>query len=185
MSDNAFERILASLETADSGVAEKTASAASEPDTSARMLNTVRTLSRANQQAKTASAKPQGVSGDLQRMAKEAQAAEQEQMIKQAHFMGSAVCDGFMERFAQYDTALGAAGHKTAAVQPGQVDEGYVHKVAEAAYAKAVDDMQKTAAAEYQKGYDDTLEYVHKVASDMHYIGQQTARALVAEGLGK
>ncbi len=182
MSDNAFERIMASLETADDGVAEKTASEQPAPDTSARMLQTVKNLSRANQQAKTAAAKPPGVSGDLQRMAKEAQASENEQMLKQAEFMGAAVCDGFMARFAQYDSALSAAGHKTASVAPGQPSEEYVQKVAEAAYAKAVDDMQKTAAAEYQKGYDDTLEYVHKVASDMHYIGQQAARALIDEG---
>ena len=228
MSDNAFARILANLDNADSGVTEKTAAAkGAPPDAAERMLNAVRAAATSTQTTKTASAKPKAsVAGDLHRMAKTAQLAEAEAMTKQAHLLGSSVCDGFMERFAQYDAALTGMGVKTA----GFAGDGDMQKVAQAAYQQAQIDMEKTAEAEFERGYsdmmkfgaadfqrgyedtmkygaadfqrgyndtmqymqkngstdfnqgfNDTIEYIHKTASDIHYIGQQAAHALVKQ----
>ena len=181
MADNqdAFSRILNRMSEAEDGITEKTA-AAEEPapsDAGSRMLSAVRSISNA---VKTAGA-PNMVNTpalSLERMAKEAHAAEQDQLLKQAQFMGAAVADGFMERFAQYDTAMSAQGVKTANVVP---DEEILEKVAQAAYSQAIQDMEKTAEDEFEEGYNDQLEAIHKLASDIHYVGQQTANHLVQE----
>lgn len=191
MSDNAFSRILANLDAADQGVTEKTASdgAVQQDDAGTRMLRVVQNASSAVQPQKTASARPQGqVTTDLERMAKQAQEAESVQLVKQAHFLGASVCDGFMERFAQYDSALAQQGFKTASADPvqgGAYDNATLQKVAQDAYQQAVQDMEKTAAADYERGYNETLQTIHKIASDVHYVGQQVARDLVAEARKK
>lgn len=186
MADNqdAFSRILSRMQDAETGITEKTAAAEPEaPNAAARMLSTVRNISSAVKTASVAPSTPATPVASLERMAKEAQAAEQDQLLKQAQFMGAAVADGFMERFAQYDTALASQGVKTAASLPANnaESEAVLQKVAEAAYGQAVQDMEKQAAAEYEQGYNDQLQEIHKIASDVHYIGQQTANHLVQE----
>lgn len=183
MADNqdAFSRILNRMQDAESGITEKTAAAEPEaPNAAARMLSTVRSISST---VKTAAASAPTLTpvASLERMAKEAQAAEQDQLLKQAQFMGAAVADGFMERFAQYDTALSDQGVKVASSAAAAPNEAILQKVAEAAYSQAVQDMEKQAAEEYEQGYNDQLQEIHKIASDVHYIGQQTANHLVQE----
>jgi hypothetical protein len=174
--ENAFERILNRLEDSDEGVQSKTAAAVEEPSTEARMLETVRRVSTATATKTASAAAP---AADLQRMAKHAQALEEQAMVKEAHFMGAAIADGFMERFAQYDVALNNAGVKTASADPT-----LVKAAAEQGYRMAVADMEKTAAAEYNRGYEDTLRGVHKLASEIHYGGQSMARDVLV-GLGQ
>lgn len=191
MADTAFQRILSNLDAADGGVTEKTASDAAPhaaPDAAQRMLSTVRSVSNAlktNTKTAAQSSATAPLAPELRRMAKEAKDAEADVMEKQAHAMGSAVCDGFMERFAQYDAALGTLGVKTAQFVPniqGQtVDDGELEKAAQYGYNKAITDMEKTAAAEYERGYDETLEAVYKTASDIHYVGQQAAQELIQQ----
>lgn len=174
--ENAFARILSRMSAADAGITEKTASAPStpEPDASARMLSTVRAVTTSVKTAAIAAAPTPKAS--LEKMAADAQRAEESQLIKQAQHMGAALADGFMERFAQYDAALGEI--KVAAVS---ADPAQLQKVAQAAYAQAVQDMEKKAAAEYEAGYNDQLKEVHKIASDVHFIGQQTASAIIQQ----
>jgi len=174
--ESAFDRILRTLDDADAGVQTKTASAA-EPSTEARMLEAVRRVAESSSKVAAApAAAGNSPSADLQRMAKEAQASEQEALTKQAHFMGAALADGFMERFAQYDVALSNAGVKTAAVNQDTIKEA-----AAIGYQAAVADMEKTAAAEYERGYNDQLAHIHKVASDIHYGGQAMAASVVEQ----
>jgi hypothetical protein len=170
--ENAFERILSRLEESDEGIQEKTAAAA-EPSAEARMLDTVRRVSQASA-TKTASAN--APAADLERMAKQAAALEEQALIKEAHFLGAAVADGFMERFAQYDVALNNSGVKTAGANPETVKAA-----AEEGYRAAVADMEKHAADEYQRGYEDTLRTVHKLASEIHYGGQTMARNILQQ----
>ena len=168
--ENAFERILNRLEESDEGVQTKTA-AAVEPSAEARMVETVRRVSSATA---TKVASENTPVADLQRMAKQAQALEEQAMAKEAHFMGAAIADGFMERFAQYDVALSNAGVKTASADPS-----LVKAAAAEGYRQAVADMEKTAEAEYTRGYEDTLRGVHKLASDIHFGGQAMARNIL------
>lgn len=174
--DNAFTRILSRLNDSDPEVTEKTASAEPEKTAEARMLEQVRAVSEAT--AKTASANaPAAPASDLQTMAKQAQAAEQEQLTKQARFMGAAIADGFMERFAAYDSALSAQGVKVAST----TDETTVKQAAELGYKKAVADMEKRANEQYEKGYKDQLAAIHKTAAEVHYAGQMVAHNLVEQ----
>ena len=177
--ENAFARILNRMSAADAGITEKTASAPStpEPDASARMLSTVRAVTNSVKTAAVAATPTPKAS--LEKMAAEAQQAEETQLIKQAQFMGAALADGFMERFAQYDVALGDV--KVAATTTVPPDSAQIEKVAQAAYAKAIQDMEKKAAAEFESGYNDQLKQVHKIAADVHFIGQQTAGAIIQQ----
>jgi hypothetical protein len=171
MAESTIERILSRLEESDNdGVAEKTASE-TEPtvDTSTALLNTVRQISS---EVKTASAPAEdSPAKNLETMAKEAHEAENGRIVKEAQFMGAAIADGFMQRFAAYDDAL--SNTKVASDSPD------LEKVAAAAYQKAVQDMEKHAADEYEKGYRDQLVAVHKIASDIHYAGQAVAHQIV------
>jgi hypothetical protein len=169
-SENTIERILNRLNDSDEGVTTKTAAAAT-PSAEARMLETVRRISNAPA-VKTASAA--APVSDLHSIAKEASDAEGAALVKQAQHMGAVLADSFMERFAQYDSALSAAGVKTAAVNPELVKQA-----ASDGYRQAVVDMEKQAEEEYQKGYSDQLRAIHKTAADIHYAGQQMAHAVV------
>lgn len=165
--DNAFTRILNKLDTADTAVTEKTASEGVEKSTEATLLDTVRAVS--DRTTKTAS-EASAPAAALEDMAKEAHVAEVERQEKLAQHYGAAVADGFMARFAQYDSALEGSGVKTAAPS---VD---VDAVKQAAYTQAVTDLNKQAEDEYQRGYADQLNAIHKVASDIHLAGQASAQ---------
>lgn len=170
--DNAFARILNRMNTADTGVTEKTAAASNpEPDAASRMLNTVRNVSTVTK--KTAAARAESPRASLEKMAAEAQQHEEAQLLKQSQFLGAALADGFMERFAQYDAALSNVKVASAGNSPD------LEKVAEAAYAQGLQDMEKRAQDEFEAGYNEQMQHVHKIASDIHYIGQQTAQHIV------
>lgn len=174
--ENAFTRILNRLEDSDSAITEKTASVETEQTAEANMLAQVRAVSEAT--TKTASANaPAAPASSLQTMAKTAQEAEQVQLSKQAHFMGAALADGFMERFAVYDTALSAQGVKVAST----TDTGQVKEAAAAGYRQAVVDLEKRASAQYEQGYNDQMKTIHKTASEIHYAGQATAHNLIEQ----
>ena len=139
------------------------------------MLEQVRAVADAT--SKTASVAAPAPTASLESMAKSAQEAEQTQLVKQAHFMGAALADGFMERFAAYDSALSAQGVKMASVPA----EGTVKEAAQAGYQQAVADMEKHANAQYEEGYKDQLAAIHKTASEIHYAGQMVAHNLVEQ----
>lgn len=173
MAENAFARILNRLDESDSAVVEKTAAAvASTPAVETRMLDTVRRVSESV--TKTASVTPGTPAADLSRMAKEAASTEDAMLMKEAGLYGAALADGFMERFAQYDVALTQSGVKTASAP----SDAIVKQAAEAGYQRAVVDMEKRAEAEFNRGYQETMQQVHKTAADTHYAGQAMANAV-------
>lgn len=163
-----LENIIAQME-GEAVTTTKTAAVAAPAPTSSseeRMLATVRNLT-----AKTAAAaaQPQGSAVDaLQKIAHETAAMEEEVMLKQAEFAGAAMCDGFMSRFAQYDGAVGGST-KTAS-------NADMQKVAEEAYAQGVADLEKQASDAYAQGYQAQIQEIHKIASEIHVAGQQSAR---------
>lgn len=165
-----LDNIIARL-SADTAAIEKTASAESAPrdvatsvDPTEQMLSTVRALS-----AKTASAAAPSTAAvpALDKIAADVAAAEEAALQKMAAVAGAAICDNFMSRLAQYDTMIGT---KTAGAA------GYSQADLEAAYQKGQNDLEKQAAAEYERGQNAALEELHKVASELHVAGQQSAR---------
>lgn len=173
-----FERILQQLDDAD-GVTEKTASednAPPEKTAEERMLEVVKSVSDGT---KTAAEQPQGgtPAQELEQMAKQAQEAEQDLLLKQAHTMGAAVADGFMERFAQYDVALSEQGVKTASTP----DSETIKQAAQKGYQQAVTEMEKRAEEEYERGYVEQLQQIYKTAAEIHYSGQAVAHNIVEQ----
>lgn len=174
---NALERILSRLETVDDTVTTKTASEETPaPSTEERMLATVRSLTEAT--SKTASAEEPRPASSLEKLASDAQAAEEQILTKKAQYLGAALADGFMARFAQYDTALSDVAVKTATAAPN------TDTLAKEAYAAARADLEKQAQTEYERGYNDQLGEIQKVAAHYHLAGQQSARN-VLESLKK
>ena len=172
---NSFERILARLEASDTAVTEKTAEEKVAVETpAARMLAKVREISDAAVSDKTATAPTSTPTEDLQRLVEKTAELEQAAMVKEANFLGAAIADGFMTRFAAYDTALTEQGVKVATTTPDAVKQA-----AEAAYRQGQEDFQKQAETAYETGYQEQMLEVHKIASELHLLGQNTAREIV------
>jgi hypothetical protein len=156
---------------------------------------------------KTASAVPtpgQSPTGDLVKMAADLSNAEEEALVKQAQLYGAAMCDGFMARYGQYETA--AAGTKTAAVVSTPIDTGVsaiakyasdqgdhefakfasenpdlVKEAFDLGYQRKMDELTKTATASMEQGYNDTLNEIHKLASDNYKKGSAHAQYVVRQ----
>jgi hypothetical protein len=177
---NAFEKILGRLEASDDTVTEKTASAEQEQTSEARMIEKVREISDASTKTASDQSNEPSPAVNLEQMAKSAHDAENQKLIKEAHFLGASVCDGFMERFAQYDTALAQQGIKSASAVPA-ADKKTLQKAAQFGYAKAQKDMEKQAHDAYEKGYKDQLVAVHKTAAEIHLAGQAVAYNIIEQ----
>lgn len=144
---------------------------------------------------KTASAG--GPEGDLMKLAEDLTNAEQEAILKQAQVFGAAVCDGFMTRYAQYEGAAAEVAPeptKTASVQPQTPDQeiemiktaaadpafqkfasenpDLVKEAFDLGYQQTWNGLVKQADADFTQGYNDTMEEVHKVASDIYKLGE-------------
>jgi len=170
-----IDQILARM-TSDDAVTAKTASAAAQapaPSAADRMLSTVRDLSSKLASDQTPAAPAQGSAVDaLQKIASDAAALEDQAMLHQSKLAGAVMCDGFIERLAQYDGAVGSATKTASAAD--------MEKVAQDAYAKGVADTEKRAAEQFDAGYQAQINAVHKIASEIHVAGQQSARNVLS-----
>lgn len=159
-------------------------------------------LAAAPSQVKTAAATEpsRNPAGDLLKLAEDLTSAEEEAMMKQAQIYGAAMCDGFMERFGQYEeAALQAPSVKTAQAQPRSLAaDADLHAIKTAAandaefqkfasenpdlvkeavdlgYRQTWDQLVKTAEDDFQSGYGDTMTEMHKMASECYKQGALT-----------
>jgi hypothetical protein len=170
------------------------------------------TLATADQEKTAAEARtPQG---DLLKMAEDISAAEQEAMSKMAQVYGAAMCDGFMARYAQYEAAaaeVAPAPAKTASIQaiaqPAGHDETVemikaasedpefqkfasanpelVKEAVDLGYRTTMATLVKQAEDEFEQGYNETMEEVHKLASAAYSAGathiNQAIRSIQAQ----
>lgn len=116
--------------------------------------------------------------------------AEHEALVKEAHLYGTAVCDGFMVRLAQYNeaaekiasqqgsvkTAADGSFEKFAAENPSLVKEA-----AELGYNTTMGQMEKLAENAYEQGYNETVSTIYKLAHDSFVQGFENAGALIME----
>lgn len=161
--------------TAKTAAAEETPAPAA-PSADARMLETVRTLSSKLASEQATPAQPASAVDALQKIASDAAAFEDELMKKQARAYGHEMCDGFLERLAAFDGPIGGAAKTASATD--------LEKVAAEAYAKGAADYEKRAAADFEEGYNQQVAQIHKIASEVHFAGQQSA-ANVLEALAQ
>jgi len=89
---------------ADQGIKTASATPAAAPTTDA-LRTALRSSLAVGQQEKTAAVSTASPTGDLLKMAEDLTNAEEEAMMKQASIYGAAMCDGFMNRFGQYEQA--------------------------------------------------------------------------------
>ena len=198
--------ILASLDASNEKTAEDTtvdsASAGSKRD----LVDTL----RRGQGVKTASAAVAPESyhspvGDLQKIASDIAAAEEDAIVKEAHLYGQSVCDGFMSRLSQYEKAADELGPesfgKTASAhQPMFSDpDGNTYTPAEIqaalhgghhektssydsddyeAHAMAQGIVKEAADNGYRLSHEDALE---KVAQEAYGVGYNDTMEKAAE----
>jgi hypothetical protein len=183
----------------------KTASAP-EPNTapSAEALRTElrQVLSQGHDPQKTASAPSAPVQGspsaDLVKMANDLANAEEEALLKQAQVYGAAMCDGFMTRYAQYEQAaneIAPEQPKTAAATPAAATvtaEADFNKFAsenpeitreayDLGYRTKMAALKEEANERFGAGYNDTMQEIHKTASDLYKHGTEWAQWAVKQ----
>jgi hypothetical protein len=129
-------------------------------------------------ESKTASAVASPVA-DLTKIAADISASEHEAMKKEAMFYGAALCDGFMARAAQYQDAAGkvasVSSTKTASEQDFEKfaaeNPQLVKDAAQLGYDTTLGQLGQLHDAAYGKGWNDTVQQIHKTASDCFVAG--------------
>jgi len=165
-----------------------TGTASSSSDAGERLKQALKEATAPALQAKTAGqASP---IEDLTKIANDLSKAEHDALTKEAQMYGAAVCDGFMARAAQYQEAATKVAAtmptKTAAVAGGTSDfekfafenPDLVKEAAELGYATTKNQLEKLGEAAYAKGWNDTVETIHKTASDAFIAGFKDTLAL-------
>lgn len=144
---------------------------------------------------KTAAASPRASAssptGDLLKLASDLSNAEDEALVKQAQIYGAAMCDGFMARYGQYESAAQDT-HVPATVKSASADDADFEKFASAnpelvkeafdlGYQRKMDELTKEAQASMEQGYNDTMNEIHKLASDNYKKGSAHAQYLIRQ----
>lgn len=144
---------------------------------------------------KTAAAAPGSKpTDDLLKMAADLSAADEAALTKQAEVYGAAMCDGFMARFADYeDAALKTAGTVPTQKTAGAVDQDLemiktaaqdpefqkfasenpelVKEAFDLGYQQQWGSMVKEAQDNFEQGYNDQMENLHKTAAACYKAG--------------
>jgi len=189
----------------------KTASAAPKtPTISSESLRTAlrETLAAAPTTTKTASVGGPNPAEGLLKLAEDLTAAEEDALSKQASLYGAAMCDGFMSRMAQYESAAEqvAPAVKTAAVsvaqnRPALIDPSLeaiktashdpafqkfasenpdlVKEAVDLGYRQTWDTLVKQANDEFSRGYQDAMTETHKIASECYKAGAVTINNVI------
>jgi hypothetical protein len=173
------------------GAAQKTASAVAPAPTNApapsgdvtERLKVALAEAMKPEEPKTASATTPSPLADLTKMAADLSASEHEAMKKEAMLYGAALCDGFMARAAQYQAAADkvasvaptSTATKTAAEQDFEKfaaeNPQLVKDAAQLGYDTAMQQLGQLHDAAYNKGWNDTVQQIHKTASDCFVAG--------------
>lgn len=184
--------------------AEKTAAVAPSPraasgggspsDAAAAGLRQALKEATAEVEASTKTAGQASPLDDLTKLAASVVADEHAATLKEAQLYGAAVCDGFVARLAQYNeaaqkTAAILPAVKTAAVAGGTDDfekfasanPEIVREAHDLGYEQTKLELNKLAEAAALYGYNGTIQWIHKTASDVFVAGfADTARLIEA-----
>ncbi len=178
--------------------AEKTASApapssASAPSGLEERLKTA-LADAMKPEEKTASTQAASPVADLTKIAADLSASEHEAMKKEAMIYGAALCDGFMARAAQYQAAAdkvastetiihGDRSNKTASEQDFEKfaaeNPQLVKDAAQLGYDTTLGQLGQLHNAAYDKGWNDTVQQIHKTASDCFVAGFKAVQDMI------
>ncbi len=148
---------------------EKAATKTESTKVAAAKTELVDALKRAEAAATTktaAAAAPAAPAADLQKIAADLAAADQEAIVKEANLYGAAVADGFMARLGQYEQA---AGNEKVAAAPADVEK--IAAEAVRGYVETQQQLKVAAAQEFKRGYNDARQEIEKIASDVYGQG--------------
>jgi hypothetical protein len=179
MNGLSLDQVLAELTTKTAAADEPKVEVAKETTKVAAARNDLlAALKRAEGSTKEASAPVASAPvAELTKVASDLAAADQEALVKEAQFYGAAICDGFMSRLGQFETAAGSlpGGEKVASAQD-------VEKIAEEAvrgYVETQNFIKQAAEQEFQRGYQETVAQIEKVAADTFTQGAQHCAELL------
>jgi hypothetical protein len=184
---------------------EKTA-AASPAESSGEKLKTALhealLPSSAAAETKQAASTPASPVEDLQKIASQVAASEQEALMKEAQFYGAAVADGFMARLSQYNEAaekiasqnqtpglaVSALPQLSAPVKVATEDSfekfasenpQLVKEAAELGFNTTLQQMDKLAEAAHKKGFEEATTAIYKLAHSTFVRGFQDTSTLL------
>lgn len=127
---------------------------------------------------------------DMTKIAADIAASEHEALVKEAQIYGSALCDGFMARAAQYNEAA----QKVAAANPSPTmktsgDEsfdkfaaenpGLVSDAARVGYDATMNQVASLKQAAYDAGWNNAVEQAYKTASEYFVYGFKTIHEMI------
>lgn len=113
---------------------------------------------------KTAAEKPTASPAqDIAKIASELAAADKVAAEKEAELLGQAWARGALAEFATWQKA---AQEMLAAAPAPAVNEAALKQAAEVGYLQAREELEKAAAAEYDRGWNDTVEAIYKTAGE-------------------
>lgn len=186
MNGMSLDKILEDLKKASPAVETKTAAAKTETAQPSKVAQAKDELVQALRRAETASTKTAAAAEapaatpvtELEKVAADLAAADQEALVKEAQFYGAAIADGFMARLQQYEKAAESlpAAEKTASA-PADVEK--IASEAVRGYVETQHAIKVAADREFNRGYQDTLKEVEKIASDMYGQGAHDAAAVL------
>jgi len=182
----------------------KTASVKTETPNADALRSALRSALSSGTTEKTAAVQqPEDAAGTLLKMAEDLTHAEEEALMKQAQIYGAAMCDGFMNRFGQYEKAAMEVAPapkmasapvysqdpdldaiKTAAADPGfhkfaSENPELVKEAFDLGYQTEWGHLVKQANNEFEQGYNDTMTEIQKIAAQVYANGAITANELI------
>lgn len=175
----------ASVETPKAPAAKPEPAVTETPKVASAKADLVAALKRVEDAAaeKTAAAaetKPtQGPVAALEKTAADLAAADQEALVKEAHVYGGAICDGFMSRLKQYESAVADMPAEKQASAPVDVEK--IASEAVRGYIETQTQIKVAAEQEYQRGYTETVAQIEKVASATFEQGAADAEAVIRQ----
>lgn len=160
---------------------ENTASVEKKAATNAALVNALNeALAPAEKTASEASPV-----NDVMKVASEIANAEQEVAVKEAQLLGTAFADAAISRISEWNKTAASMLAANPAEKMAGASEDLLKQAAQMGYEQAKKDMEKEAEESYVQGYNDTVEAIHKTASDEFLKAAALTRQIIQASVQK
>lgn len=122
---------------------------------------------------------------DVMKVASEIAQAEKEVAVKEAQLLGTAFADAAISRIAEWNKTAAAMLSANPGEKVAGASEELLKQAAQAGYEQAKRDMEKEAEESYVQGYNDTVEAIHKTASDEFLKAAALTRQIIQASVQK
>lgn len=102
---------------------------------------------------------------DVMKIAEEMAGLEQDVRVKEAQVMGAAFADAFVARLGVWQSKA-AELNQSEFGKVASADAGLLAQAQHMGYAQTKEALEEQAKLAYNQGYDDTVNAIHKVASE-------------------